>query len=90
MNEPRKHEYDPNASTSTALVEVRTVLSRARTALEVLDYNPTFVVVEAVWGRDQKEAETIPHPELEEMQRAMRQIVAVLARWERRGSKKGA
>jgi hypothetical protein len=83
-------EYDPNTSTSNALVEIRTVLSRARTAIETIDNaGAEFVVVPGRWTKGEHvPAETIPHPEREEMLAALRAFVAEAARWEKRGSRR--
>lgn len=83
-------EYDPNTSVSTALVEIRTVLSRARTAIEVIDSEGAeLVVVPGRWSKgEHTPAETIPHPERAEMLDALREFVGKAARWEKRGARR--
>ncbi len=82
--------YDPNRTVSAQLAEIRTVLSRARTALEVVETSPEIITRQGVWQRreDGKGAEyvgreTQPHPEHAEMVAALRRVVVELAPWER-------
>ena len=80
-------EYDPTTSVSTQLTEVRTVLSRARTALELIERNPDWnyhsEYVDRVWVRH-----TVPHPEVDDMIKSLRDTVVSLSRWERKGKRR--
>lgn len=82
--------YDPNRTVSAQLTEIRTVLSRARTALEVVDTSPDIITRQGVWqrredgrGAEYVGRETAPHPEHADMVAALRRTVVELARWER-------
>ena len=80
-------EYDPATSGSMQLTEVRTVLSRARTALELIEKNPDWnyhsEYVDGVWVR-----RTVPHPEVDDMIKSLRDTVVSLSRWERKGKRR--
>lgn len=72
---------DRNKETSRALTEVRTVLSRAQTALETLDEGPS----EWVTDHDENGRYIGSHrecdPEQTEMIDALRFVVVTLSRW---------
>lgn len=72
--------------TGRALTEVRTVLSRAETALADLSAGPS----EGRFDPVTREFTRYPDPEQDEMEEALRQVVVLLARWRRTGRKKYA
>lgn len=73
--------YSPNAATSRALTEVRTVLSRARTALDKFD-RPGLEMPPG----DNRFNEIAPHcgDDIEQMRAALEKVVALLEPWQRR------
>lgn len=82
--------YDPNRTVSAQLLELRTVLSRARTALHIVETAPEIIVRQGVWQRPTPDEPyeyvgqvTAPHPDHTEMVAALRRVVVELARWER-------
>lgn len=94
-------EIDLGRETSYLLIEVRTVLSRARTALYGYGNDPTWMsreryyIVPSGWenANDPEDPHRIvptdgvhiPHPDADEMQAAMEQVVALLSPWRRTG-----
>lgn len=75
------HGYDPRRSTSVALTEVRTVLSRARAALRKV--GGPGIPVDPAWPS--RYAEYAPHngDDLDEIWEALNLVVCTLERWER-------
>lgn len=73
--------------TSHALVEIRTVLSRAQTALDSLVAGPTegrSVYVDGKYSHYERDFD----PDHEEMEKALRQVVVLLSPWRRDGRTK--
>lgn len=90
MSEP--DEIDLGRMTSSALTEVRTVLSRAETAMWVLHREQDLILEHGKWERNPETGKCgyagrveIPHPELDDMRRAMAQVVALLESWQKTG-----
>lgn len=84
-------EYDPNKDVSGPLTEVRTVLSRAETALETLVTGGTVLRWDGKqqWTNGQWDRGTpIDHPDGDEMVAALRQAVVLLSPWRKTGSVK--
>lgn len=76
---------DRGRDVSRELTEVRTVLSRAQTALNTLDH---FVGVGHHWGwKDRQHIELPLDEDIDEMRNALSETVRALARWERTGKK---
>lgn len=75
-------EYTRGRETSDALVEVRTVLSRAENALSTLE------VRRAQDGTDWYGREYHADPEIEEMIGTLQEVVRQLDRWRRTGAKR--
>ena len=78
---------------SGVLTEVRTVLSRARTALDSLENNPHLVLESAQPIRDEEggfvgwtEPVTVKHPDIEEMIAVLSFTVDKLSKWKRTGA----
>lgn len=84
MTVDRGHEV------TNALTEVRTVLSRAETALAILDRGPSEwrqVGFEEPNAADYRAPIHVrePDPDQDEMAEALREVVVLLARWRRTG-----
>lgn len=83
---------DRSNDTSRALVEVRTVLSRAETAADVLaagpsEYHGEYVDKEDGSGKEWK-THRYPDPEQDEMLDALQKAVALLSPWRRSRSRR--
>lgn len=88
-------EYDPHRSVSNMLTEVRTVLSRAETALDTLVSNRSsdhyqivaehehFVKVPGQSMRRYVPAVWITHPDVDEMIERLEMVIDLLAPWRR-------
>lgn len=74
---------DRRNETGVALTEVRTVLSRAETALATLTAGPS----EGTYDYDTREYNRYPDPDQDDMEEALRQVVVLLSRWRRRGTR---
>jgi len=89
-------DYDIGRLASPELTEVRTVLSRAETALDALRDHPwrrSILHIEpccapSVWSSDHPACTTIPHPDIAEMRDALQTTINLLRKWERTGPKK--
>ena len=86
-------EYDPRGTVdSLAITEIRTVLSRARTALETVEKHGAVMVLQPSrydHGKNEWiEPVTAPLPDGDELVEALRQAVALLSPWERRTSRR--
>ena len=72
--------------TSSALTEVRTVLSRAETALLLLGKGPSEYKHVMKYDTKTWETERWPDPDQDDMEQALRTVVTLLSRWRRRKS----
>ena len=94
-------EIDLGRETSTLLTEVRTVLSRAETALYGYGADRSWIsakaalLIEGEKGHRENghyivdsPAVRIPHPDRDEIQAALEQVVELLSPWRRTGPKK--
>jgi len=75
-------EYDPRQSVSVPLSEVRTVLSRAKSALAIIK-DSEEAAVQLLYGSAH------PGPDLEAIKAALETAVRALEPWERHGSRAG-
>lgn len=88
-------EYDPHRSVSNTLTEVRTVLSRAETALFLLVNSRNsdhyqivvepehFVKIPGQSTRRYVPAVRIPHPDVDEMIERLETVIDLLSPWRR-------
>lgn len=93
-------DYEIGRCTSRPLTEVRTVLSRAETALQHWSSFDALVVVEGEYvghysGRDDVDdygyigrVAITPHPDVDEMREALEKVVELLSPWRRTGRPK--
>ena len=79
---------DRGRETSNALTEVRTVLSRAETALDYIVHGPTEGHTEYDENHHYVGFHREFDPDHEEMEEALRQCVMLLSRWRRTGRPK--
>lgn len=81
---------DRGAEKSYALTEVRTVLSRAETAIKLLESGPTEWRYDVEWIDGERHSERITEydPDHKDMIFALRAVVAQLERWRRTGKGK--
>jgi hypothetical protein len=91
---PPVTEYDPHRTRNGVLTEVRTVLSRAETALETIGDDPRWVVEDGYWDYASSPPAyvadvTIPHPDGAEIIAALRRTVAELERWRGPNKRRG-
>jgi hypothetical protein len=94
-NTDERKVYDPHRSVSSQLTEVRTVLNRARSALETLAEQPTWTVVKGSWDHSVKPPVFVGevrenHPDHEDMTLALARVIELLEPWERAGKRRSS